>query len=140
MVNIFSSLLIAAIYGFIIFQRHSQGIFDLTEDFRKWGVILIIYIGISIVARIIIYIIFHILNAIATREKDIPVRDERDKFIDLKSTRNGCRAFSFVFLFSIVLLAFGMPVYGLILFFIVAGLAAEITENISQIYFYRKGI
>jgi uncharacterized membrane protein len=139
-VNIFSGLLITPIYGIMVYQRHLQGRFDLTEDYRTWGVIFLIFMGISIVARIIIYIIFHIINAIATREEEVPVEDERDKLVKLKSTRNSYYAFSGGFVLSVISLALGMPVYGIFIAFVGFGLIAEIIENSSQIYYYRKGI
>jgi predicted CDP-diglyceride synthetase/phosphatidate cytidylyltransferase len=139
-VNIFSGLLIAAIYALIVFQRHQQGRFDLTEDFSTWGVIFLIFMLVSIVARIIIYIIFHIINAIATREEEMPVKDERDKLITLKATRNSYYVFSGGFVLAIISLAIGMPVYGIFIAFVGFGLIAEIVDNSSQIYYYRKGI
>ena len=139
-VNIFSALLITGIYGWIIYQRHLDGRFDLSDDYQKWGVLFLIFIGVSIVARIIIYIVFHIINAIATREEDVPVEDERDKLIKLKSTRNSYLAFTMGFVLAITALAFGMPVYSIFVIFIVSGLISEILENSSQIYYYRKGV
>ena len=139
-VNIFSGLLIAAIYSGVVYQRHLQGRFDLTEDFRTWGIIFLIFMGVSIVARIIIYIIFHIVNAIATREEEIPVSDERDKLIKLKSTRNSYYTFSFGIMTSIFFLALGMPVYGIFIAFVLCLLISELVDNGSQIYYYRKGI
>lgn len=139
-INIFSGLLITGIYSWIVYQRHLQGRFDLTEDFSKWGIILLIFIGVSIVVRIIIYIIFHILNYIATREDDIPPADERDKLIKLKATRNGYYVFSSGFILSVLALAIGMPVYGIFIAFVAFGLLSEIIENASQIYYYRKGV
>ena len=139
-VNIFSGLLITAVYALIIYQRHQQGSLDLTEDFNSWGVIFLIFIGLSIIARIIIYIIFHIINAIATREEDIPPTDERDELVKLKATRNSYYTFTACFMCGFVLLALGMPVYGMFIAFIVSGLVAEIMDNGSQIYYYRKGI
>ena len=139
-VNIFSGLLITTIYGLIIYQRHMEGRFDLTTDFQSWGVLFLIFIGVSIVSRIIIYIIFHILNAIATREQDVPVTDERDKLIQLKSTRNSYLTFSLGFMLGIAGLAFGLPVWGIFLVFVGSGLLAEIVENSSQIHYYRKGL
>ena len=56
-VNIISALLITGIYALIVYQRHLAGRFDLTQDYSKWGTIFLIFIGVSIVARIIIYII-----------------------------------------------------------------------------------
>jgi len=140
-INIFSGLLISSIYAVIIYQRHMEGRFDLTEDFKAWGVIFLIFMGVSIVARIILYIVFHIISAIATqKEPDIPVSDERDKLITLKATRNSHHAFSISIALAFVLLAFGMPVYGIFIAFLVGGLLSEIIDNGSQIYYRSKGI
>ena len=139
-VNIFSGLLITAIYAWMVYQRQLQGRFDLTEDFQTWGLIFLIFIGISIVVRIIIQIIFHIINAIATREEDVPVEDERDQLIKLKATRNSYYAFTSGFVLSVLGLAVGMPVHWIFVAFVGFGLIAEILDNGSQIYYYRKGI
>jgi hypothetical protein len=139
-VNIFSGLLITGLFALNVWQRHIEGQIDLTQDFSAWGVIFLWFIGVSIVARIIIYIIFHILNAIATRETNIPVSDERDKLIKLKSLRNGYYVFTSAFVLSVIGLAIGMPVYGMFIAFVAGGLMSEIVENGSQIYFNRKGI
>jgi uncharacterized membrane protein len=139
-VNIFTGLLVTVIYALIVYQRQLQGNFDLREDFRTWGIIFLIYIGISIVVRIIIQIIFHIINAIATREEKVPVEDERDQLIKLKATRNSYYAFSSGFVISVVGLALGMPVHWIFIAFVGFGLIAEILDNGSQIYYYRKGI
>jgi hypothetical protein len=139
-VNILSGLLITVIYAVIVYQRHLQGRFDLTEDFSRWGVIFLIFIGVSIVARIIIQIIFHIINAIATREEKTPVEDERDKLVKLKGIRNSYYAFTSGFVLSVLGLALGMPSYWIFILFALFGLIAEIVDNGSQIYYYRKGV
>ncbi len=139
-VNIFSELLITTIYALIIYQKQLAGDIDLTNNFSLWGVIFLIFIGTSIVARIIIQIIFHIINVIATRNEDIPVEDERDKLIKLKSTRNSHYVFSGGFVLSIMAIAIGMPIYWLFITFIISGLLSEIIDNGSQIYYYRKGV
>ena len=139
-VNIFSGLLITAIYAWMVYQRHLQGRFDLTEDFRSWGIIFLVFIGISIVVRIIIQIIFHIINAIATREDKVPREDERDQLIKLKATRNSYYAFTGGFVLSVLGLAVGMPVHWIFIAFVITGLIAEILDNGSQIYYYRKGV
>ena len=139
-VNIFSGLLITIIYALMVYQRHQQGRFDLTDDFQTWGRIFIVFIGISIVVRIIIQIIFHIINAIATREEDVPVEDERDQLIKLKATRNSYYAFTSGFVLSVLGLALGMPVHWIFISFVAFGLIAGILDNGSQIYYYRKGI
>lgn len=135
-----SGLLITAIYAWIVYQRQMQGSIDLTEDYNTWGIVFLIFIGVSVIARIIILIIFHIINAIATREEVVPSEDERDKLIKLKSTRNSYIVFTSGFTMSIIALAAGMPVYFLFIAFVVFGLISEIVDNSSQIYYYRKGI
>ncbi len=139
-INIFSGLLISAIFGWIVYQKHLEGSIDLTQDFKTWGIVFLIFMGVSIVARIIIYIIFHIVNAIATREQEIPVVDERAKLIKLIATRNSHYVFSGCFMCAFILLAVGLPVYILFIAFIVGGLLSEIVDNGTQIYFNRKGI
>ena len=139
-VNILSGILIAAIYGWIVYQKHLEGQFDLSQDFQKWGYLFLIFMAVSIVARIIIYIIFHIINAIASREEDVPDDDERDKLIKLKAARNSHYAFSIPFIGAFIGLAAGMPIWGIFIAFLISGLLSEIVENLSQIYYYRKGV
>jgi len=139
-VNIFSGLLIAAIYWWIVYQRHLEGRFDLTEDFQKWGVVFLIFMGVSVAVRIAIYIIFHILNYIATREEDIPVSDERLKLIKLKATRNSYFSFMVPMGVGFLLLALGIPIYWLFILFIMGGLISELVDNGSQLYYHQKGV
>ena len=140
LVNIFSAVLITGIYSLIVFQRHRDGVFDLTRDFSKWGILFLIFIGVSVAARIVIQIVFHIINAIATREEDVPKEDERDKLVKLKATRNSYYAFVSGFVISVVGLALGMPVHWIFIVFVISGLISEIIDNSSQMYYYRKGV
>ncbi len=41
---------------------------------------------------------------------------------------------------TVIALALGMPVYGIFIGFVAAGLLAGIIENSSQIYYYIKGV
>lgn len=139
-VNIFCGLLTSTILGWAVYQRHLEGSFDLTQDFRAWGIIFLVFIGISVVVRIIIYIIFYSINAIATHEQDVPVEDERAKLIKLIGIRNSHYAFSTGFVLSITGLALGMQLHWIFVIFVVSGLLSEIIDNATQIYFHRKGI
>ncbi len=98
-----SVLLLAAyiIYAFSPARLASAG----AEDLKALSITMLIFIGIGIVTSIIIQIIFHILLSISIAvktkiqdqecdEEDIErsvnsemVEDERDKIIELKSTR-----------------------------------------------------
>ena len=140
LINIFSALAISGVFAWMVYRRYLEGKIDLTDDFQTWGKIFLIYAGVSIVARIIIYIIFHIINAIATRQEKIPKEDERDKLIKLKAIRNSHYTFSIGFMIAIIALAFGMPVQGLFIVFVISGVISELIDNGSQIYYYRKGV
>jgi uncharacterized membrane protein len=139
-VNILSSILITGIYAWIIYQKQLAGTLDLTDDFQKWGIVFLIFAGIAVVARIIIYIIFSIINAIITREEKIPKEDERDKLVKLKAIRNSHYSFSVGFFIAIVALAIGMPSYWLFILFVISGVISELIDNGSQMYYYRKGV
>lgn len=139
-VNIISSLLITLTYAWVVYQRHLSGHINLAEDYSSWGLIFIIFIVVSVVARIIIYINFHIINTIATRDEDIPVTDERDKLIALKGSRNAYITFMGGFTTAIFLLTFGLTPVFLIIAFFACGLLADVVDNFSQMYYYRKGI
>jgi len=139
-INIISGLLITAVFAWLVYQRQLDGRIDLSDDFQMWGKVFLIYAGVSIVARIIIYIVFHIINAIATREQNIPAEDERDKLIKLKATRNTHYTFSVGFFIAIVALAIGFPSYSVFIIFVISGVISELIDNGSQIYYYRKGV
>lgn len=138
-VNIFSGLLITAVFSWIVYQRHLAGMYDLSSDFQQWGKLFLLFAGISIGVRIVIAIVYHIIWAIATRNEDTPDDDERDQLIKLKAVRNGHYAFAVPFMGAFVGLAFGMPVWGIFIAFILSGLLSEVVENLSQIYLYKKG-
>jgi uncharacterized membrane protein len=139
-VNIITSVLIMLVYALIIYQRHMNGHFDLTQDYSKWGIIFLVFIAVSIGVRIVIHIIFNIINAIATRKEDIPVEDERDKIIKLKSTRNAHYTFSIGFAISIILMSVGFTPVFLFVAFFACCLLSDIMDNVSQFYYHRKGI
>ncbi len=139
-VNIFSTLLITSVFAWKVYQKHLAGSIELNDNFQTWGIVFLIFAGVSIVARIVIYIIFHIINAIATREEDIPKEDERDKLIKLKATRNSHYTFSVGFFLAIIALAIGWPTYWLFILFVISGVISELIDNGSQMYYYRKGV
>ena len=70
----------------------------------------------------------------------MPTEDERDQLIKLKATRNSYYAFTSGFVLSVLGLAVGMPVHWIFIAFVMTGMIAEILDNGSQIYYYRKGV
>ena len=93
----------------------------------------------SIVAKIIIYILFSIVNMIATREEEPSITDERDKLIELKATRNSLYVFGAGFLVAMGSLVMEMPPSAMFIILICAGIVSEMISDLSQFYFYRRG-
>jgi hypothetical protein len=121
-------------------------------DLRFWAITMLTFIGIGIVASIVILIVFHILHSIGISirekvwdhdrgEKEIEtaiksemIEDEMDKLIELKSNRIG------FFVAALVSLAMNQsPVVMLNIIFI-SFFAGSLLEGGAQLYYYRRGI
>lgn len=140
MVNIISTILITAIYSAYMFQSYPEGDAYAKAIFRFWGEFLLILIPVSIVARILIHIGFSILNTIATNEAEPDIVDERDKLIELKATRNSLYIFTLGFLLAMGSLVMDRPPAAMFTILIFAGVLSDIVSEVSQLYFYRRGV
>lgn len=139
LVNLISIILITAVYSAYMIQRYPEGSAYSPEVFHFWGAFFLILIPVSVIARIIIYIIFHIINAIATREEEPPITDERDKLVELKASQNSLYVFMIGFVLAMVALVVGMPPAAMFIILICSGVVSEMVGDISQFYFYRRG-
>ncbi|MCC6615696.1 MAG: hypothetical protein IT320_19660 [Anaerolineae bacterium] len=139
LVNLISTILITLLYWSYMFQRYPQADPYSPEVFHFWGSFFLILIPVSIVARIVIYIIFEIVNVIATREEEAGITDERDKIIELKSNRNGLYLFMIGFVVAMASLVASQPPSTMFAILIVSGLATEVIGDISQFIYYRRG-
>jgi hypothetical protein len=129
-----------------------------SQGLKPWAVTMLVFIGIGIVAIIIIQIIFHILLSISIAirekmqnmeaddkqiEKNIKiemVEDERDRIIELKSNKVGFSIAGFGFIFALLALVFNYsPVVMLNILFITFNFGT-ICEGVAQMVFYKKGI
>lgn len=139
LVNILSTLLISACYYFYVFHSHDGSMMDTNDLLVFWAKTLLILIPVTMVAKIVIHIIFTVTNTVATREK-IPPKDERDKLIELRSSRIGQYTFGLGFVLSMVTLVFGMSVNTMFIVIIGSGILSEVLDNGLQLYFFRQGI
>lgn len=96
-VSLFSSILIFGSYCFYVYLRYHDAVMEGTELFRFWGAVILILIPVTIVAKIIIEIIFVIINRIATNEAAPAFADELDKQIELRAMRFSYLVFVLVF-------------------------------------------
>lgn len=139
-VSLISTLLIPTLYFLYMFQGYPKGDAYSIEVYRFWGRFILILIPVSIVAKIIIYIVFSIINTIATKEEEPSVSDERDRLIELKSTRNSFYVFILGFFLAMGSIVMEMPpsvMFAILIFF---GMVAELVGELSQLYFYRRGL
>ena len=139
LVNVLSTVLITAGYTAYMMQRYPQTDPYSIEVFRFWGGYFLILIPVTIIARIIITIIFSILNTIATREGEPEITDERDRLIELKSLRASLYVVSIGLVAAIGSLAFDAPPAVMFALLVTAGIAGEIVSEVLQFFFYRRG-
>ena len=144
--NIISSILITTIYGIIMYQRYLNGAIDDSNIFKFWAIIILIFIPISIVARIIIMIAFHILEAVVQTaqgkdiEDEMDVTDERDKIIHMKASTIAMYIFSLGFVVALVTQLFDVSNHVFFIVLISAGLITDVVSESLMIRYYRRGI
>jgi hypothetical protein len=140
LMNMISTILITVLYLAYMMQRYPQTDLYSPEVFRFWGAFFLFLIPVSIVAKIIIYILFTILNAIATRDQTIPITDERDQLIETKANTISNYVFIVGFILAMGSLALNMPPVVMFVVLLVSGVVSSIVSEVSQFYFYRRGV
>jgi uncharacterized membrane protein len=139
LVSLISTLAITGAYTAYMLQRYPDAGAYSPEVFRFWGLFFIVLIPVSIIARVIIHILFSILNTIATQEAEPSITDERDRLIELKASRNALYAFSLGVVLAMGALVFEQPPSTMFILVTAAGVASEIIDSLSQFFFYRRG-
>jgi len=156
-VSVLTGAALMAAYGVNAYGKVRTGL-TAAEDLGLWAVTMLQYIGIGIVAAIVIQIVFHILISIAIAAKESirneacgdehiqktialeMVEDEMDKLIELKSMRVGFAVAGGGFILALITLAMGItPVLMMNLLFASFGVGSML-EGLAQLYYYRKGV
>lgn len=135
-----TSIVVFIFYYLYITADYNSEAMTFTDELHFWGSAILILIPVQIVTKVISYIVFVIVNTIATRELEPSITDEFEKLIDLKATRNFYHVFITGFFLAMGSLVFKMPpsvMFNIFLFSLVIG---GITIDLSQLYFYRRGI
>ncbi|WP_187696264.1 hypothetical protein, partial [Xanthovirga aplysinae] len=138
--SMISNLLIFGIYYLMVWSRYQESSFTSTEEFRFWGAVILILIPVLIAAKIILYIIFSIINTIITREEEDFLKDEFGRLIESKATRNFHHVFMGGFLLSMGVLVIGLPPKTMFMILLFAIYVSSLTQDISEFYLLRKGI
>jgi len=139
-VNIISMAVILAIYSLYVYQNYLLKNPELINNFKFWGIAFLVLIPVSIVAQIIIHIVFGIFNKIVTNEDmHTGMNDERDKLIELKSIRIAHAVFTGGFLLAMGTQAAAMQPWVMFVTLIASGFTATLASGCAKIYFYRSG-
>ncbi|MFF2911178.1 hypothetical protein [Paenibacillus sp. NPDC057934] len=135
-VSILTSLLVF-LYLYIDIQGvSSAGVESLPQ---LWGVFFLKWIVIEVLAKMVILIVFNILNRLATREAEPSFTDERDRMIELKAVRNFCFMFSFVFFVAMGALAIHQPLSAMFNILAIDFFLSGLVLNLSYIFYYQRG-
>lgn len=159
--TIATGLLVLAAY--CLYAFNPSRLAALTQgDLKPWAITMLVFIGIGIVATIIIQIVFHILLSISMAikekikndqidDKEIEkmieknmgtemVEDEMDKMIDMRSSKVGMLFAGIGLVGGLLSLVFNYsPVVMLnILFFSFS--VGSVFEGFTQLYYYRRGL
>jgi hypothetical protein len=138
-VSIGKTALLFTLYTMYVFQMYQDRSPDVTESFKFWAAAILILIPITIVAEIIIHIVFSIINTIATKEKEPGFSDELDKLISLKAMSISHYVFVLGFLVAMVALVMDMSPTVMFVIILFSGFLSEVAQNITRLYLYRRG-
>ncbi|WHY86304.1 hypothetical protein QNH39_27695 [Neobacillus novalis] len=139
-VSLISAILIFGSFCLYMYPQFPEGGLESTETFRFWGSFVLILTLVSIVAHIMISIIFNIVFRITTNEKEPSFEDELDKLITLKANRNSFFMFIIGFLLAMGSLVISQPSQLMFLILITSGFVSDVTGSVTKLYHYRKGV
>jgi hypothetical protein len=139
-VSLISTTLVSALYFASVYQRYSEGLFAAGEEFRFWATAILLFIPVQVVAKVVVHVIFVVINVVATREEEPKITDELDKLIDLKATRNFYHVFMAGFLLSIAALVLSLPPLAMFVVLTLTLVMAGAVLDLSQVYYYRRGV
>lgn len=156
-VMVLTGLLILVSYCVYTFNKVQSGMAS-PDNLKFWASAMLIFIGLGIVAAILIQIVFHILLSIAIAVKEQAesgkcndqeigkriememVEDEMDKLIGLKSLRIGYTIAGIGFITALISIVFNYPAAVMLNIIFLSINIGSMSEGIMQLYFYRRGV
>ena len=140
------------VIGYIIYARGDSA--PPSGDLKAWAIALLIFIGISLGAQVVILIAFYIIYTIGITIKEGDAgkadvgrifsaetrEDEREKLIELKSFRVGYVIFGAGAIVMLFALAFGVSATISLHILFGASALGALVEGIVRIVYSEKGI
>ncbi|WP_042461674.1 hypothetical protein [Neobacillus dielmonensis] len=139
-VSLVSVIFIFISFCLYMYPKYPGGGLESTETFRFWGSFVLILTLVSIIAHIIISIIFNITFRMMTGEKEPKFEDELDKLISLKAFRNSFFVFILGFLMAMGSLVVSKPSQVMFMILIASGFISDLIGSATRLYHYRKGV
>jgi hypothetical protein len=140
LVNLITTPLLFIFYYLYVFAQYRSLDVASGTDLSFWAKYILILVPVIIIPKIIIYIIFAIINKIMTGDKITDMEDEMDKLIDLKASRNGSIVFMIGFMLAMVALVSGWSAHSMFIIIFGSFLVSGIFGEASMFYYYRKGV
>ncbi len=140
MVNLITTPLLFIVYYLYVYSQYQSQSIAAGADLSFWAKYILILMPVMIIPKIIIYIVFAIINKIITDEKITDTEDEMDKLIDLKASRNGSIVFMIGFMLAMTALVFGWSAHAMFIIILGSLMVSGIFGEASMFYYYRKGV
>lgn len=133
--------LIVGFYLVSLWQMHQEGVLVAGRVYGLWATVLGAALVANILGSILTNIVLTIFESIKSQKYDEPrfIADERDQLIELKGMQSGYITFSVGVLVSIIAFITGQPALETINMIIFFAIFAQISSDVSRIYFYRRG-
>ncbi len=156
-VSILSGIALLAAYCLYTIGKYQKGLVA-PGDLKFWATTILVFIGIGIVAFIVIQIVFHVILSISIAvskaviegnyddkeiEKAIKVdmiEDEMDKMIELKSIQFGFTIAGIGFIAGLVALVLNYSAVVMLNIFFISFSVGSILEGFVKIFYYRRGL
>lgn len=141
LLNLLTYFTVIGSYGWYVYTHYWNPTMNTDELLLFWSKFLLISIPVQIVLHILIHILMGIFRGVANGGKIVEDKeDEFDKIIDLKSNRNSSVIFAISLIISMSFLALGHGVSTFFIVLIIGGMAGELGDALSRVYYYRMGV
>ena len=119
------------------------------DNIKSWAMVMLVFIGISVLAVIIVQILFYIMFAVRVAVKEgeqddktverliasTVFEDERDKLVGLRSARIGYIITGVGLIAMLAALTFGLPIVTALHILLGATSTGSLVEGIVSVYF-----
>lgn len=139
-VALFTNLGVMGFFSWRLWLLHQDGALDGPEGLAVWAKNALWIIPASVVATILLSIVFNVLFAVVTREeKPSFVVDERDEAFRIKALMATIVVASAGFILALVALAVGREALVAFNIILAAFALGDLSGSLVKLYLYRRG-